>query len=322
MRLRFAVVALGMSLSACTTGELGEDGASTEPFDAVADTSEGPETNDATLDDASADTTVVMDSSVHDAPDAKAAVDTKPDVPLDAGPSSTRQTARPLGSTTAPRGFYEYLPPDYGDGAPHPLLVFWHGIGEDGNGTTDLSKVLAHGPPYVIAHDKWPGTLPFIVLSPQHPGSDCPSASEIHDFLAWAITSYHVDEKRVYLTGLSCGAIGSWSYINANHATQIAAAVLLSGDPGDPTASWSAWGHSGCTLGDVAIWAFHGDMDTVVKIGNEQTTMNDLLACPSPPRRDTHWTVISGGSHDIWEPIYDLSAGYAIYDFLLKNPHP
>ena len=46
------------------------------------------------------------------------------------GPSSSRHTPRPLGSTSADRGFWEYLPPRYGDGAGHPLLVFLHGLGE------------------------------------------------------------------------------------------------------------------------------------------------------------------------------------------------
>jgi len=83
-----------------------------------------------------------------------------------------------------------------------------------------------------------------------------------------------------------------------------------------------AVGCGGCNLGEVAIWAFHGDMDTTVPIANEQTTMNDLLACPSPPRRETHWNVIAGGGHVIWDPIYDGSAGFDVYGFLLKNPHP
>src|SRR5262245_1963270 len=50
----------------------------------------------------------------------------------DAGPSSMRLTAHPLGSTTAPQGFYDYLPPGYPGGADWPLLFALHGIGENG----------------------------------------------------------------------------------------------------------------------------------------------------------------------------------------------
>ena len=88
--------------------------------------------------------------------------------PVDAGPSSVRQTMRPLGTNGAPNGYFEYLPPGYDAQAPTPLLVFWHGIGEDGNGTTDLGKVTAWGPPKLIANNKWDAARPFIVLSPQY----------------------------------------------------------------------------------------------------------------------------------------------------------
>lgn len=241
---------------------------------------------------------------------------------LDAGPPSTRQTARPLGSTSAPNGFYEYLPPSYGDGVPRPLMVFWHGIGEDGNGTTDLYKVLNNGPPKKIANDTWSNDMPFVVLSPQNPGSGCPSSGEISDFINWARATYDVDPHRTYLTGLSCGAIGSWAYLGDHFADGgIAAALLSSGDPGDPTQSWSAWGKGGCSLGQVAIWAVHGDADPIVNIANEQATMNDLLACPSPPRRDVVWTVVPGGGHDVWDAMYDGAYG-DVYGWLLANPLP
>lgn len=240
----------------------------------------------------------------------------------DAGPSSSRQTARPLGSTSAPNGFYEYLPPGYADGVPRPLLVFWHGIGEDGNGTTDLGKVVSNGPPMLIAQNKWPGDRPFVVLSPQHGPSGCPSRDEVQKFIAWALTGYRIDPKRAYLTGLSCGAIGSWDYLGTYRATQVAAAVLVAGDPQDPNQSWSAWGRAGCNLGEVAIWALHGDQDSIVRYENEQATMTRLLACPVPPRRTTRWDVIAGGSHYIWGPIYDGSSGFDIYGWLLANPLP
>src|SRR5258708_1001278 len=54
---------------------------------------------------------------------------------VDAGPSSARQTVKPLGGTnTAPNGYIEYLPPGYDGSKAAPLLVFWHGISADGNG--------------------------------------------------------------------------------------------------------------------------------------------------------------------------------------------
>jgi poly(3-hydroxybutyrate) depolymerase len=271
----------------------------------------------------------VMDAAAGsggDAADARADVASS-----DAGPSSTRQTARQLGTNGAPNGYLEYLPPGYDGLTATPLIVFWHGIGEDGNGTTDLTKLVAWGPPKVIANDKWDAARPFVVLSPQYtptngdiaPGGGCPSATTIDTFLTWALAHYKVDAKRVYLTGLSCGAIGSWDYLAQFQAKVVAAAVLLSGNPGDPTQAGSAWQRAGCALGTVALWSLHGDADTTVPYAPDHDTLQDLIVCPAPPRRDAKFTDIVGGGHLIWDPIYDLSGGNGdIYAWMLANAKP
>jgi predicted peptidase len=52
------------------------------------------------------------------------------------------------GTTDAPLGYYEYLPPSYADSGASPLLVFLHGFGENGDGTErDLGLVPATGIP-------------------------------------------------------------------------------------------------------------------------------------------------------------------------------
>jgi poly(3-hydroxybutyrate) depolymerase len=251
--------------------------------------------------------------------------------PVDAGPSSKRQMTRPVGTNGAPNGYLEYLPPGYDAQTPMPLLVFWHGLGEDGNGASDLMKLTAWGPPKLIANDKWDAARPFIVLSAQYnptsgaiaPGGGCPSAATIDTFLTWAVAHYPVDLKRVYLTGLSCGAIGSWDYLAAHQGAVIAAAVLLSGNPGDPTQAGSAWKRAGCLLGTAAIWSLHGDADDTVPYAPDHDTVQDLIACPAPPRRAAKFTDIVGGGHTIWDPIYDLSGGSGdIYAWMLANAKP
>jgi poly(3-hydroxybutyrate) depolymerase len=260
------------------------------------------------------------DGGGHDAP------------PIDAGPSSTRQTARLKESTAAPNSYLEYLPPGYDGSTPVPLLVFWHGIGEDGDGSaTDLPKVTAWGPPKLIANDKWDAARPFIVLSPQYTatngnigaGGGCPSSKTVNDFFAYAVQHYPIDPKRIYLTGLSCGAIGSWDYLGDHQGAEVAAAVLLSGNPGDPTQAGSAWMRARCTLGTAAIWSFHGDADPTVPYAPDHDTTQDLIACPAPPRDDAKFTDVVGGGHTIWDPIYDLSGGYGdIYAWMLANAKP
>jgi predicted peptidase len=234
------------------------------------------------------------------------------------GPSQARQTARPIGMPYSKNGFWEYLPPGYGDGTPRPLLVFWHGVGEDGAGTTaDLPKVLVHGPPKLINLNQWPATRPFVVLSPQHPGSGtCPTVMEIHDFLTFAIGAYAVDPARVYLTGLSCGALGSWSYLGQYLGQQVVAAVLIAGNS---SLAYDAM-NAGCNVvNQVALWSFHGDADQSVPIAADTMGMNNFMACPMP-RKDAKYTIYPGVDHEgSWTRTYDLSSGNDIYAWMLMQ---
>ena len=92
---------------------------------------------------------------------------------------------------------------------------------------------------------------------PHHPAF-CTTPDEIRDFIAYAVAHYNVDAKRVYLTGLSCGGFGAWEYLAKYRDEQVAAAVPIAAE-GRP-----ALATAGCGLGDVAIWAIHGELDDVV----------------------------------------------------------
>jgi predicted esterase len=226
-------------------------------------------------------------------------------------------TARALGTKPgAPNGYWEYLPRGYGDGTQRPLLIFWHGSGEKGNGSAaELPRILTHGPPKVIAAGQWPADRPFIVLSPQHNLPDCFQAGDAHrDFLSYAVGAYDVDPARVYQTGLSCGAIGTEDFITRHGPSPLAAAVLISGDV---TPMWDA---RGCGLvASLAMWTFHGGADTIVSPAGDNTDMPKFIACPQPPRKDVRYTVYPGVDHDAWTRTYDLSAGNDIYAWLLMQ---
>ncbi|MEI9885763.1 MAG: hypothetical protein WDN08_04540 [Rhizomicrobium sp.] len=155
------------------------------------------------------------------------------------------------------------------------------------------------------------------MLSPQN-ASGCPSSQTIDAFLTFAQAKYKVDAKRIYLTGLSCGAIGSWSYLTSHKGATVAAALLISGDPGN------AWAADGCGLvANLALWSVHGDMDPRVAYGGDHDAMINLLACPKPPRKDVKWTPVAGGQHDVWTKTYDLSGGYGdVYAWMLANAKP
>ena len=239
------------------------------------------------------------------------------------GPSSTRHVARAAGSVTGTaQGYWEYLPPHYGNGARYPLLVFWHGIGENGNGSAaQLQSVTANGPPRLVKDNQWPETRPFVLLSPQHPKGDngpdqvpedCPKSTEIDAFIRFGVEHYDVDPKQVYLTGLSCGAIGSWNYLADHLVEVVSAAVLVSGD------GRAAFAKAGCALGEVPLWALHGDQDPIVDAKGSTETLAKIQAC-APAPEDAKLTVYPGVTHDAWTRTYDLTAGNDVYAWLLSH---
>ena len=226
--------------------------------------------------------------------------------------------AYPTGSTESPLGYLEYLPPGYGDGPPRPLLVFLHGSGEAGRGTeADLELVDANGVPAMIASGDWPDDRPFVVLSPQYgtlPASGkCEIADELAAFIDYAIKHYDVDPARVYLTGISCGAIAIWDYLAETTDNTVAAVVSISGHP-----SW-AMEKAGCDVPHVPIWMFHGALDDIVPVDFVEEKVDELRSCADPPPNELKLTIYADADHDAWTRTYDLSAGHDTYAWLLKH---
>jgi len=271
--------------------------------------------------------------------------------PLTGGDSARYLTPRPIGSTDAPMGFYEYLPPSYSaTGAESPLLLFFHGYGETGDGNPEaLSNLLFAGIPRYINVGGWSTDRPFVVLSPQHveaaPGFDfsscdgepwggscnmqvqhdldnaspafCTTPGEVHDFIDYAVAHYNVDPSRVYVTGLSCGAFGIWEYLAKYHdELQVAAAVPIAGD-GRPGSAPSY-----CGLGSTPIWAFHGALDDVVNPLGSIEPMTALAGCPGVPADQAKLTVYPDRDHNSWDPAYAGANGDDIYSWMLDFSNP
>ncbi len=229
-------------------------------------------------------------------------------------PSSARMTMRPVGTTEAGLGYWEYLPSDY-DAEPKPLLVFTHGASWQGEGSdVTLPRLLEVGPPALIAADAWPNERPFIVLSPQNPRAGCFDPGDIDAFYRYALERYEVDPSRIYHTGQSCGAIGAWNYLAAHGDEFVAAAVLISGDGRD------AFEQAGCELGRVPIWGLHNENDRSVSSQGTIAPIEALMQCE--PAADVKLTIYPGATeHDAWTKTYDLSAGNDVFAWLLEHRH-
>ena len=89
-----------------------------------------------------------------------------------------QKTQRAVTANVSPRiqGYYESLPVSYASNPTkkYPLLIFLHGVGELGNGTTQLPLVLKNGIPKMLNQGTFPASFTvggvahsFIVISPQ-----------------------------------------------------------------------------------------------------------------------------------------------------------
>jgi len=197
---------------------------------------------------------------------------------------------------TSQIGYYEYLPPDYNSNSNnYPIVIFFHGMGERGNGTTDLPMVAYNGPPrYVVEGYKFP----FILISPQLKSAFGSWPVWYMDEVVEHVRSYlRVDPTRIYITGLSLGGGGAWDYTRS-FPQKVAALAPICG--GYNTLSWACIYQQN----NIPIWAFHGDADSVVPISRTTNMINAINACTPAIIPAPIYTIYPGVWHDAWNYAY------------------
>lgn len=220
-------------------------------------------------------------------------------LPKDTGGKHVRVT---LGSNASPYGYYLYTPSGYKTNGPKfPLLIFLHGAGEQGNSQTNpaaLDLVLRHGPPKMIKSKTWNPKYPMVVVSAQtHQGRW--TAADVKKLTEFAMKTYGVDTTRIYLTGLSMGAVGVWNEISIyGKGSHITAAVPIAGQGVNQIPRAQKAGH-------MPVWAFHGNNDTVVKPDFDKAFVPIINAqIPAPPIK-AKVTIYPNTGHDSWTRTYD-----------------
>ena len=198
------------------------------------------------------------------------------------------------------QGEYRYLlflPEGYGESELEwPLILFLHGAGERGN---DLELVKKHGPPKIVETDKEFG---FVVVSPQCPREQWWSNDKLKLLLDEIAAKYNVDEKRIYLTGLSMGGKGTWDLACA-YPDRFAAIAPVCGW-GDP--------EKASNIKNMPIWAFHGAEDKAVPISKDQVMVDAVKACGG----NVKFTIYPDTGHDCWTVTYENNE---LYDWFLKH---
>jgi predicted peptidase len=221
-----------------------------------------------------------------------------------ATPVQTGQHAHTFGGQEPRLNYLFFLPQDYGKEPRKkwPVILFLHGVGERGDGLTDLELVKMYGPPMLVEQQ---ADFPFLVLSPQ-----CPTDSSWDDhlddldaLLDEVVNTYAVGTDRVYVTGLSMGGFGTWK-LALRYPRRFAAIVPIAGGH---TFGSDSVPEKICDLKDTPVWAFHGALDTAVLPSQSEVMVEALRACGG----DVQFTLYPDAEHDSWTETYRNPELYA-----------
>jgi pimeloyl-ACP methyl ester carboxylesterase len=251
-------------------------------------------------------------------------------------------TARPNTSINANcNGFYEYLPLGYDAGGAnlYPLIIAAHGLGERGNGGSELNRLVIPGKGLAALLNT--GTFPasftvggqtfrFVIICPQFTdnGAAWPEATDLEAVINYAVANYRVDITRIYLTGLSMGGGLSYRYATTSsaHANRIAALVPICPaiQPGPPYAARpDSLTARTITAANLPLWTTHNLGDGVVPSSFTDSLTHYVNAAPAPavPAVKTIFTSWID-AHDAWTPTYAPSftnaSGQNIYQWMLQ----
>ncbi|PZR28103.1 MAG: hypothetical protein DI535_08070 [Citrobacter freundii] len=234
------------------------------------------------------------------------------------------QTAKRVSMAAASNGYYEYLPQGYSTGGSYPLILFIHGLGELGNGNTQLPNVLRNGLPKRINDGGFPSsftvngvTSRFIVISPQF--IRWPKTTDVDEVLNYIVSHYPVDKSRIYITGLSMGGGATWEYVgtpsNVNNIQRTAAIVPVAG-ASTPTTTRAR----NIAKYNLPVWAFHNSDDPEVSVSSTTTYVERINQAPAPVPA-ARMTIFNASGHDAWTRAYDPSYkenGKNIYEWMLQ----
>ncbi|MGL4993168.1 MAG: prolyl oligopeptidase family serine peptidase [Bacteroidales bacterium] len=205
--------------------------------------------------------------------------------------------------------YRELPPPSNSKKKSYPLVLFLHGAGERG---TDNVKQMTHGANMFtnpVNRDKYPA----YVLMPQCPESgywafngrpkslmpnDMPIGDDITPIFASLkemidiyISLPEIDSKRIYIVGLSMGAMGTYDIVSRFPKT-FAAAVPICGTVNPDKLK---------NIENVSFRIFHGDADNIVPVEGSREAYKALKKAGTK----VEYIEYPGCNHGSWNPAFN-----------------
>ena len=205
---------------------------------------------------------------------------------------------------------YRILFPEHFDPAKkYPLVFFLHGAGERGSNN---SAQLTHGAKLFL-DEEVRRRYPAIVVFPQCPsesywanvqfktdslgrrsgfefqkgGKPTVAMSALLGLTDRMLEKPFVDRDRVYLGGLSMGAMGTFELLRRKPKVFAAAFAICGGDNTKNVKKYKR----------VPLWVFHGDADPIVPVSLSENVVEALR----DKKADVKFTVYPGVGHNSWD---------------------
>ena len=204
---------------------------------------------------------------------------------------------------------YQILKPrNFNPKKKYPLVVFLHGSG--GRGPANIRNVVDASIPARLTSDDVYGKYDAFYLVPQCPGPNTwgqgdwlnerssssgraprPSVQDIlYELIDDTIANNSIDTRRLYITGLSMGGMGTFSAVSARPDFWAASAPVCGGwDPAD-----------GASFKGTPTRVYHGDEDQAVDVQYSR----DMFAAIEAAGGDVDYTEYPGVGHNSWLNAY------------------
>lgn len=217
-------------------------------------------------------------------------------------------------------GYYAGIPYHYDQTTKsYPLFIFLHGLGQMGNGNTELDYLGIDGIGKFIIEKKLAPNFnvqgqnySFIILSPQY--SSQPSPEEVISFIEHAKKTYRIDTTRIYLSGLSIGGVVI-TEVAAKYPDKIAAIAPIAGVMKGNIRSKC----SKIANGNLPVWVFHNEKDPMIKPSDSQNFVS--IVNSYEPAIAAKLTLFPNYGHDAWTEALDFNFrenGLNLYEWMLQ----